>query len=182
MMPGFRAARTALDSRSPILEISAYSDRGYLEIVQAYLTEIGIAAKIEALDQATWRVINGDRTWDGLNFTAMGLDYPPAGMCFQPSTATWTSGAKGPDPVQEEIALAVQAATTLEEEARLVKECDMHMIKKHADIWGPKVPQFTAVQPWVIGYNGEVEVNNQDRTSIFARLWIDQELKKSMGR
>ena len=53
----------------------------------------------------------------------------------------------------------------------------MHMIKKHEDIWGPKVPQFTAVQPWVIGYNGEVEMTNQDRTSIYARLWIDQELK-----
>ena len=178
---GFPRGADGVRFTLPILEISAYSDRGYLEIVQAYLNEIGIAAKIEAVDQATWRVINGDRTWDGLNFTAMGLDYPPAGMCYQPSTATWTSGAKGPDPVQEKIALAVQAATTLEEEARLVKECDMHMIKKHEDIWGPKVPQFTAVQPWVIGYNGEVEMTNQDRTSIYARLWIDQELKKEMG-
>ena len=178
---GFPRGADGVRFTLPILMVSAYSDIGYLEIVQAYLSEIGIAANIEAVDQATWRVVNGEFTWEGLNFAALGLDYPPAGLCFQPSRSTW-EGSKGPDPVQEEFALAVQAATTLEEEARLVKECEMHMIKKHEDIWGPKVPQFTAVQPWVIGYNGEVEMTNQDITSIYARLWIDQELKKAMGR
>ena len=32
------------------------------------------------------------------------------------------------------------------------------------------------------GYNGEGQISRQDRSvNIFARLWIDQELKESMG-
>ena len=46
---GFPRGADGVRFTLPILEISAYSDRGYLEIVQAYLNEIGIAAKIEAV-------------------------------------------------------------------------------------------------------------------------------------
>ena len=56
------------------------------------------------------------------------------------------------------------------------------MILKHEVIWGPKAPQFMAMQPWVIGYNGEREMSNQSNTAaIYARLWIDQEMKEAMG-
>jgi hypothetical protein len=34
-------------------------------------------------------------------------------------------------------------------------------------------------QPWLIGYNGEPE---DAVTTIYARLWIDSELKEAMGR
>ena len=49
-------------------------------------------------------------------------------------------------------------------------------------LWGPKAPNYSATQPWVKGYNGEGQISRQDRSvNIFARLWIDQELKESMG-
>ena len=164
----------------PVVNVSAYSDIGYLEIVKAYLSEIGIAAEIEAVDQATWRAMNREFTWDGLNFGVSGFDYPPAGMCYKPSVSY---KVRGDDPVHEALHETVQAATTVEEEARLVKECDLHMIKKHDAIWGPKVPQFYAMQPWVTGYNGESELSSQSNSAIiYARLWIDQELKEAMGR
>ena len=82
------------------------------------------------------------------------------------------------DPAQTALHEAIVAATTYEEEARLVKECDMLMIQRHEIIWGPKIPQFTAAQPWVVGYNGEGELCNQCNSApIYARLWIDQDLK-----
>ena len=52
----------------------------------------------------------------------------------------------------------------------------------HWVLWGPKAPSYSATQPWVKGYNGEGQLSRQDRSvNIFARLWIDQELKESMG-
>ena len=58
----------------------------------------------------------------------------------------------------------------------------MHIMAKHWVLWGPKAPSYSATQPWVKGYNGEGQLSRQDRSvNIFARLWIDQELKESMG-
>ena len=58
----------------------------------------------------------------------------------------------------------------------------MYTIENHYNVWGPKAGKFMAHQPWVIGYNGETLVSEQNRAPIFARLWIDSELKKEMGR
>ena len=54
--------------------------------------------------------------------------------------------------------------------------------KNHRYVWGGKSPKFSVTQPWVIGHNGEVTLSPVDYGPVFARLWIDSELKKAMGR
>ena len=76
---------------------------------------------------------------------------------------------------------AAVAAATPEEQQRLVREADMYLIEQQWYIWGPKVPVFNASQPWIKGYNGEVELGLARAAAIFARIWIDQDLKKEMG-
>ncbi len=75
---------------------------------------------------------------------------------------------------------AAAAATTIEEQQRLVNEADMYGIEQHWYVAGPRVPVFAVTQPWVIGYNGETESGNNDY-AFLSRLWIDQALKKEMG-
>ena len=58
---------------------------------------------------------------------------------------------------------------------------DDFFIAQHFYVWGPKAGKYMAVQPWVKGYNGEVHFGGQHRHVIFARVWIDQELKAEMG-
>ncbi len=160
------------------------SDLGYLEILKAYLAEIGIdGGEIETVDQATWVAMAIDGTWGGgglvLQGWHAGMDFPPERMCLKPSAFYM----KLPDdPVWEAMHEGVMAAATFEEQARLVKACDWHQILQHMYIWGPKVPQFSASQPWVMGYNGENALSTQsEAAAIYARLWIDQELKEAMG-
>ena len=159
----------------PMVFVGSYHDVGYYDIVIAYLAEVGIAAEKDPMDHPTWMVHAREATWPGLAMGFLGLDYPPASMCYTDATHYM----KVPDdPAQTALHEAIVAATTYEEEARLAKECDMLMIEKHEIIWGPKIPQFTAAQPWVIGYNGEGELCNQCNSApIYARLWIDQEVK-----
>ena len=84
------------------------------------------------------------------------------------------------DPVFDAMYDAAEAATTLEEQGRLHNEADMYIIEKHWWIPFPRVPSFNVTQPWLIGYNGEIE-GALDRTAKFARLWIDSALKAEMG-
>ena len=76
---------------------------------------------------------------------------------------------------------AAQLATTLEEQQRLIREADMYTIEKQWQIWGPKSPVWWALQPWVIGYNGETMLGPQEDSLIMTRLWVDSELKEAMG-
>ena len=46
---------------------------------------------------------------------------------------------------------------------------------------GPKAPMFQFAHPWVIGWNAEANMANWNDYMIFARFWIDQDLKKEMG-
>ena len=55
------------------------------------------------------------------------------------------------------------------------------MIEKQWYVWGPHPAKFNAIQPWLKGYNGEIDLGDVDRTMLFSRLWIDQDLKKEMG-
>ena len=76
---------------------------------------------------------------------------------------------------------AAQAATSIEEQQRLIQEIDRYHVENHLRVWGPKVPQFNANQPWVVGFNGEIDLGWGDRSIVFSRLWIDQALKQEMG-
>ena len=57
----------------------------------------------------------------------------------------------------------------------------MYAQERHWTIWGGEAPVFRAHQPWVKGYSGETGLGWGFHDNIFARLWIDSELKKEMG-
>ena len=40
---------------------------------------------------------------------------------------------------------------------------------------------FTAWWPWVKGYEGELRAGAERPGPIYARIWLDQDLKKKMG-
>ena len=159
-----------------------FADLGYTELAATYWREIGIDVEIWLADRATWSGMLREHTLEGLfSGQVAGLDYPPLVPPVWYQSEGWSpTGVQ--DPVYDAMYAAAAAATTIEEQIRLVKEADMYIIKKHWYIWGPKNPVFNATQPWVIGYNGEGEMGRQDRSAaLFARLWIDSELKEAMG-
>ncbi len=160
------------------------ADLGYAELAVAYWAAIGIEAEITTMDTPTGAAMAREHTFEGLLFglTAGAFDYPPlVPLLTFYSQASWSP--PGPqDPEYDALYEAVAAATTVEEQQKLAKQADMHIMAKHWVLWGPKAPNYSATQPWVKGYNGEGQVSRQDRSvNIFARLWIDQELKESMG-
>ena len=85
------------------------------------------------------------------------------------------------DPEFDKMIDALRAANDLKTYQKIFREADMYAIKKHWFIWGPDAPHFHVSQPWLKGYNGEGAFGNMNWKTLFARLWVDQELKKEMG-
>ena len=91
-----------------------------------------------------------------------------------------TSGVQ--DPEYDAMVEAAENASTYEEMQRLVREADMYYIEQQYEVWGPKPPIYNFAQPWLGGYNGEYShLGGGQNWTMYARFWIDQELKESMG-
>ena len=153
-------------------------DMGYQEIAVEYWDAIGVDVEIRTHEGTQLSGLITDGTYEGMTFMDLGNDADP-NVLLDRLTIGMVWGRTGhEDPVMDAKAKAAMAAPTLEEQQRLTAEADIYMIEQHWYIWGPKVPQFEAVQPWVIGFNGEIFFGTH---SPFERLWIDSALKSEMG-
>ena len=153
-------------------------DMGYQEIAVEYWGAIGVDVEIRTHEGTQLSALITDGSYEGITFMDLGNDTDP-NVLLDRLTIGMVWGRTGhQDQVMDAKAKAAMAASTLEEQQRLVAEADMYMIEQHWYIWGPKVPQFEAVQPWVIGFNGEIFFGTH---SPFERLWIDSALKSEMG-
>ena len=55
------------------------------------------------------------------------------------------------------------------------------MYKRQPYIWLPIPYNYAAWWPWVKNYDGELRAGAVRPGPIYARIWVDQELKKKMG-
>ena len=148
-------------------------DQGYYELVVAYFSEIGVEVELKPMDSASWAGRLRENNYEGMTSEAMGFAGSILGHLGQNiSTSPWNpAGVR--EPAYDAMYEAAKAATTHEEQQRLVREINTYLEEKHWHLFLGGAPRFSLFQPWVIGGNGE----NIDTGVVTARLWIDQELK-----
>ena len=155
----------------------------YTQLAAAYWADIGVDVDITVRDRSAHLAAEREHTYGDMVTSIAGND--PYGPLL-PLEWFYSGGYRNPsnlnDPEYDLLYEAARDATTVEEQQKAVKETDMWLIKNHLYVWGPIDPRFIAIQPWLIGYNGELMLGQDDRKALFARLWIDSELKEAMGR
>ena len=158
----------------------ARSDPSWAELVAEYFRQIGIDARIDVKVGAAFGAAIKDRNF-GIIGTIMGTRADPMTQVGRfHSTQLWNfSNVK--DPELDAAIDAAQAASNYEEQRKYLKEVDQIVVNKFYAIWGPFFPFWQVHQPWVKGFGGEAGLGGMQNFTIFARLWIDQELKKEMG-
>ena len=167
-----------------VLNQSSEADLGYAEIVAGYLKAIGVDVEIRAMDRPQFIPLVTERDYGGMAMVVTGWNAPfgAANVLRHGGHSTSLWNVPGFKVAELDAMIeAAESATSIAERQRLSREADMYMIEKHSYVWGPKAGKYMALQPWVTGYNGEVHFGGQHRLPIFARLWIDSELKESKG-
>ncbi len=154
---------------------------GYSELAATYWADIGVDVEINVMDEAAAAAVRTERAWEGMLSIVQGSNSDPFYTIRAAASSTVYNYHGIENPELEALIEAAPAATSIEEQQRLVKEADMYTIENHWYVWGPKAGKYMAHQPWVIGFNGETWLGMQDRLLIFARLWVDSALKKEMG-
>jgi peptide/nickel transport system substrate-binding protein len=62
-----------------------------------------------------------------------------------------------------------------------LKEMTRELLDLAPYVWLPTPYEYSAWWPWVKNYGGEQRGGGGRPGPVYARIWIDQELKKKMG-
>ena len=152
-----------------------------LPLVAGYLEEIGVKIEIQPMEYGAFLSAMTTQTNAAGYFMANGHTNPTTtirknfvpGQVWNPSQ--WN------DPAFS--ARVAEMYRTRDEPTRqkMIKEMTVEMLDKAPYLWLPTPYVFTAWWPWVKNYDGELRVGAVKPGPVYARIWIDQEMKKNMG-
>ena len=171
---GYPRGADGVRFKTEFMHLARY-DLNYTELLVSYWDAIGVEVEVDVQPAAEFAARRQNRDFEMINAEAAGKGNPlnPVKR-FIPSTS-WNSANVDDEWYNAKFAEAM-AATTLEEHYAAVGELDMYSIEEFWSVFGPVGPQFSLVQPWVAGYNGEAQLGQQLRASL-ARIWFDSSLK-----
>ena len=157
------------------------SDVEYAQIAKDYFAQIGVDVEIKIIDVPTFVTRINEHTYEGMTAGQRGTNYYGLNRVGEVvSNHVWNfSGLQ--DAKMDALVEEATNASSYEEMRRLVLEADQYYVSLIADVWGPQPPVFHFWQPWLGGYSGEYTLGGGMITTVLTRLWIEQELKESMG-
>ncbi|MFC2056912.1 ABC transporter substrate-binding protein, partial [Chloroflexota bacterium] len=152
----------------------------YFSIVAAMWEKVGVDLEILVKEAGSYNTIRNNKSFEGMAST-----YRPKIAQRYMMVNIYGDGVNNQcdidDPVVNEAYPKIQAAaiTDIDEANRLHKELMKYVL---GQAWAiPKVSpyNYTLWWPWLKNYSGEVKAGHDGY--FFQWIWIDQELKKSMG-
>ncbi|MDE0448962.1 MAG: ABC transporter substrate-binding protein [Spirochaetaceae bacterium] len=165
------------------LNYGAWADLDYSHIAAAYWAEIGVVVEIDELSSAEYHERLFARSGKGMYSQIARNNFDPFNaVSWYHSNAQWNRGGSQ-WPELDAMVDAALSAPTPEEARRLIAEADEYAMSRHWLIWGPMSPIHFYLQPWLVGYNGELDggLGWGKGNDMYARLWIDSALKTEMG-
>ena len=165
-------------------------DINLLKIVKSYFAAVGIDMEIRTMDHATSAAFIYGRKHDQLAQRGPIGKLGVFGINPQNFLSRLASGPNNymviEDPVLDAFHPKAWAATSFDEVKQLLRTCNEYVARKHFLISLLTPMECAMYQPWLKGYNGELNsISGADGPHLLfyypARFWIDQKLKKAMG-
>ncbi len=152
----------------------------YTSILKEYWAAIGVDLEIRVRDSAVFQSIKTNRTQEHMIWQALGSNNPYG---FADTRGVSNRGNVN-DPYINELAVEI-GNLVYDEPARLKlykEKAYSYLLEAVYSIVTPSPNIFIVRQPWLRNVDGGEEAIGTSRLYSFpAYVWIDQELKKSMG-
>ncbi|OQW60259.1 MAG: peptide ABC transporter substrate-binding protein [Proteobacteria bacterium SG_bin9] len=152
-----------------------------LPLVAAYLEQVGVKMEIQPMEYAAFLSAMTTQKNTAGYFMNNGHTNPTTTIrkSFVPKQV-WNP-SQWDDP---KLTARMEAVYEERDEAKRIAELrkmTTEMVDAAPYIWMPTPYVFTAWWPWVKGYEGELRAGSVRPGPIYARMWVDQEMKKKMG-
>ncbi|MEE8419450.1 MAG: ABC transporter substrate-binding protein, partial [Dehalococcoidales bacterium] len=153
-----------------------------ISIVVADLAKVGIDVTMEPLETGNlMRIVKGRRHTDQL---VMAMTYPHA-LWKMHNMRSESAGNPSfwESPQTREAYNNVLAALGKDDEALMnaLQSVSAHVLEESWGIWLPARSIFNMWQPWIQNFNGEVNWGSSLGFTFRQYIWLDTELKDSLG-
>ncbi|MCZ6854975.1 MAG: ABC transporter substrate-binding protein [Gammaproteobacteria bacterium] len=152
-----------------------------LPLVKDYLSRVGVKFDIQPMEYAAFLSVMTTRTHSAGYMMGSGHTNPTTTLRKSFKTGqTWNpSQYSNPD-----VDRRIDEFHRLRDEAQrieMVRELTVDMLDEAPYLWLPTQYVYTAWWPWVKNYGGELRAGAVRPGPIYARIWIDQDLKRELG-
>jgi len=152
-----------------------------LPLVAAYLEQVGVKIDIQPMEYAAFLSTMSSRTHSAGYFMNSGHVNPTRTIHKSFITGELWNPAGYSDPEYDKKMDEVFRTPDEEKRQELLKELTRDILDKAPYVWMPIPYIYTAWWPWVKNYGGELRAGAVRPGPIYARIWVDQEMKKKMG-
>jgi len=152
-----------------------------LPLVAGYLEQIGVKIEIIPLEHGAYLSAMTTAKHTAGYFQSQGHVNPTRTIHkqFVPGQLWGPSLWSTPDFIKKmDLAFATKDEG---DRQKIMREMTREALDAAPYIWLPVQYVYTAWWPWVKNYNGELGVGAAKPGPVYARIWLDQELKKKMG-
>lgn len=152
------------------------------DIFIAFWEDIGIETEIEVLESAAFYSYKIGRKHEMTWFMSCGFWMPTEilNYWYGGTKVSWNY-ANVDDPIFNKMLDDIRANADASERDRMLKEAFAYGTSQFFVINAPATVGYRFWQPWLKGYRGEGVLQATSPPSIYARIWIDEDLKKEMG-
>jgi len=151
-----------------------------LAVLASYFEAVRVKLDVQVMEYAAQLAVMNNNTNAPGYLSTSGMANP-----FTTTRVAFVSHSYNPSQFNDPaFAAKFAAGATERDEAKrhaLFREMTRDALRAAPYVFLPAPHYFTAWWPWVKNYNGELRAGAAKPAPIYARLWIDQELKKKMG-
>jgi len=162
-----------------VMPMNAQSDT--IELLLAYMDAIGIETEIKMMERAVYDAYARDRSRNtGVTPFGNCQRYSPPQVFKNYHPDTRWNYANVDDPVYNQLFDDIHSEPDDAERDRLLKELNAYATSQFYTVCGPCTVYYRFWPPWLKGYQGEVQLRSWPSLALYARVWIDQDLKYEM--
>ncbi len=150
-------------------------------LLDSYLSKVGIRLVIKPMEYASFLSAMTTRTHAPGYLMSSGHVNPTTSLRKSFVTAQTWNPSMYSDPSFDERIAELHRTRDEAERVKMIRALTIEILDKAPYIWLPIGYVYSAWWPWVKNYGGELRVGAVRPGPVYARIWLDQELKRAMG-
>jgi peptide/nickel transport system substrate-binding protein len=156
-------------------------DLQLLQAIKAQLMDIGVDAEIRAMDYTAFRAYISGGLQDQMIYFSTSDPFPPTNTLWKRSSKPGAGNyTYNNDPTYDAMLSDMEADTDWNLLKQHMVAADRYAIEHHWVVATVPTATFNVWQPYLKGYSGE-SAGWWGSQTLWSRLWIDQNLQKSLG-
>jgi peptide/nickel transport system substrate-binding protein len=152
-----------------------------LPLVAGYLEKVGVKIEIVPMEYPAFLAAMVSKKNEAGYFMNNGHTNPTTSIRKSFVTGQTWNPSQWADPAFDKKMDEVYRTRDEGKRQQMIREMTVEILDKTPYIWLPTPYYFTAWWPWVQNYDGELRAGAVRPGPIYARIWIDREMKKKMG-